>query len=277
MFKLYRHNGVIWLLVLPSLMIACLFILPFIMLVLEAVQSEGIVGALAVVTDPLFITALKRTLLITVIVTLVTWPCGIIYSLAMVVAKPVLRGVLLAVLLLSFWISLLIRTYGWVVLLQPSGALDTMLHWLGLVDSQLAIYGSTAAMIPAMVHIMLPFMVLPVYTALTRIDPSLLRAAQSLGAGPVFTLRKVILPQLRNGVASGLILVFVLSIGFFVTPALLGGPTNLVIATLISSEFSSTSNYGDASAMAAILLILVFVIFLIADRVFKVSRAWGEM
>lgn len=272
-----RGTGVLTLMAIPSLMIVCLFGAPFVMLTVEALSSRGVMGSLAVVTDPLFTRALARTLIVTTLVTLFTWPCGLAYALALMISKRVVRTFLFCILLLSFWVSLLIRTFGWVILLEPNGALDFILRWLHIINGNMGLYDTTAGMLPGMIHIMLPFMVLPVYASLRQIDPQHVRAAQSLGSSPLFTLRKVVIPQLKPGVTSGLILVFVLSIGFFVTPALLGGPSNLVIATLISNEFNSAAHFGVASAMAAVLLIVVLIIYLLADRLFRVSDTWGGM
>jgi putative spermidine/putrescine transport system permease protein len=119
-------------------------------------------------------------------------------------------------------------------------------------------------------------MVLPIYGALTALDARQIAAAQSMGARPALILRKVVLPQIRPGVLAGTVLVFVLSLGFYVTPAFLGGPSELTLGTIIQREFGQTFDFGAASAMGAALLILVVAICLAADRVLGVSRQWGR-
>lgn len=129
-------------------------------------------------------------------------------------------------------------------------------------------------MYPAMVHAMLPYMVLPLYAALRGIPESHFRAAESLGCSTWLALGSVVLPQLRSGAVAGSILVFILSLGFFITPQLLGGPSDLLLATIIYREFDMMLDVGTASAMGMVLLVLVLALFVVADRGLNVTRAW---
>jgi len=201
---------------------------------------------------------------------------GTIYALALVIAPTWMKVVLFFALFTIFWTSLLVRTYGWILLILPQGALYWALHGLGLRDAPLDIYQKPPAPYPAMVHVMLPYVVLPVYAAARSLDPMHIRAARVLGAKPFLILRKVVLPQLRPGMVSGAILVFVMSLGFYVTPQLLGAARSPMVASLIGTYFNTPNRAGTAAAMSLLLLLVVVIVYLVADRVFKVSEQWGR-
>ncbi|WP_051791243.1 ABC transporter permease [Amycolatopsis jejuensis] len=260
-----------WLLVVPLLVLGLGIVLPLATLATRAMASTG---AWATLTDPLFIQAVTRTLLLAVSVAVICLVLGTVFALALVSAPRKAKVGLWGVLLSTFWISLLVRTYGWVLLLEPNGALDKFLIGLGLRDSSLNALQTTPAMYPGMVHIMLPYMVLPIYASLAALEPSQLRAAKSMGAGTWLTLRKVILPQARPGAIAGAIIVFVLSLGFFVTPAFLGGPNKLTVGTIIEREFNDLFDFGGASAMSLALVVVVLVIYFVADKLFHVGEHW---
>ena len=241
-------------------------VLPLVALTARAVSEEGAGFAVDVLGNDTFVDALRRTLTLSVIVTAACAVVGTAYALALVTAPRLLAQTLLVVLLSAFWISLLVRTFGWVLLFQPNGALDQGLRDLGLIDGSLDLLQTTKAMYPAMIHVLLPFFVLPVYAACLRLDPDLLRAGQSLGARPGAVLRHVVLPHLRPAILAASSLVFMLALAFYVTPLLIGGPTQLTIATLIDREFSQQFDLGSAAAMGLVLLLIVLVIYSIVDR-----------
>ena len=254
------------LLLLPLIATLLFLVLPLAALVDRSVSDQGIGAAFDLLGDDLFVDALKRTLVLSLIVTFGCCVIGVPYTLAMVGARRSVGLVLLLILLSTFWISILVRTFGWVLLLQPAGALEQVLHKFGLVSGSLDLFQTTPAMYPAMVHVMLPFFILPVYASCLRLDTDLLRAGQSLGAKPLSVLRHVVLPHLRPAILAGASIVFMLSLGFFVTPLLLGGPDNLTVATLINRQFSELYDLGTAATMALFLLIVVLVLYLVIDR-----------
>lgn len=268
------RGGASWLLLVPVLFVACGVLVPLLTLATRAIQDKGVSGIGDTLTDPLFEQAVTRTLLLALTVAGICLLLGTLYALALVTAKGPVKALLWGALLISFWISLLVRTYGWVLLLQPNGVLDKTLRSLGVIHDSLNALQTTPAMYPGMVHIMLPYMVLPIYTSLAALDPSQLRAARSMGAPPLLTFRKVVLPQLRPGAIAGAILVFVLSLGFFVTPAFLGGPSKLTVGTIIEREFNSVYDFGAASVMSLALVFVVLAIYLVADRLFRVGEHW---
>jgi putative spermidine/putrescine transport system permease protein len=254
------------LLVIPLAGAFVLLVLPLLALIVRVALDKGTGFFLVVVKDPVFLDSLQRTLALSLTVTVACTVIGSIYALALVCAPSIVGKTLLAVLLSSFWISLLVRTFGWVLLFQPNGVLDQLLQKLGLTHENLNLFQTAPAMYPAMIHIMLPYFVLPVYAACLRIDSSLLRAGESLGAGPLAVLLHVIFPPLRPAVFAASSLVFMLSLAFYVTPLLIGGPTQLTVSTLIDREFSVQVDLGAAAAMGVVLLLIVMVIYTIVDR-----------
>jgi ABC-type spermidine/putrescine transport system permease subunit I len=254
------------LLALPVLAAVAFLLLPLLALGERSLSEQGLGGVPTMLGNDLFLDAVQRTLVLSLTVAVLCWLIGTVYAVALVVAPRPLALVLLAILFTTFWISGLVRTFGWVLLFEPNGVLDQQLRSLGLIDQPLDLLQTTPAMYPAMVHVMLPFYILPVYAACLRLDPNLLRAAQSLGARPHDVLRRVILPALKPSILAGATLVFILSLAFYVTPLLLGGPEDLTIATLISREFSEIYDLGSAATMALILLAVVLVLYLLVDR-----------
>jgi ABC-type spermidine/putrescine transport system permease subunit I len=228
-----------------------------------------------VVSESLFVTAVWRTFVLATVVTTICWVLGTVYAFGLALAGRRMRVFLFAALLAIFWVSLVVRMYGWVLLYQPSGMLGDVLRALHLISKPLDIYPSTLAMYPAMVHVMLPFMIFPLYNALMAIDPSQVRAAESLGAGSLTVVRKVLLPQMRAGSVAGVVLVFLISLGFFVTPAMLGGPSDLTIGTLINLEFGGLFDFGAAAVMGTVVVAAVLALYMVADSLMNVSSRWG--
>jgi ABC-type spermidine/putrescine transport system permease subunit I len=265
-----------WLLVPPGLLLLLGMLGPVLATIVVAARDNGPVG---VVTEPLqsplVLDSIWKTLFLAVATTVVTWLLGLLFTLALGLARPITGKILFGILFITFWISLLVRTYGWVLTLQPSGALDLIGRNLGLTDEDgFGLFQTMPGLVPPMVHIMLPYMVLPIYAALQAIDPAQIRAARSLGASEVLILRRVILPSLASGSWAGVLLVFILSLGFFVTPAFLGGPGTQVVAMVIGLQFGRLENIGLTAAIGTLLLVAVLVLYAIADRLFKISQQW---
>jgi putative spermidine/putrescine transport system permease protein len=265
------------LLAIPCVAGILFLLLPLIALAARTISADGVGGFIDVFKDQTFVDALQRTLTLSAVVTIICSVLGTAYALALVAAPRYVGYALLAVLLSAFWISLLVRTFGWVLLFQPNGALDQWVRSLGLTDGSLGLLQTTRAMYPAMIHVILPFFVLPVYAACQRLDPDLLRAAQSLGAKPLAVLRHVVLPQLRPAILAAASLVFMLSLAFYVTPLLIGGPSQLTIATLIDRQFNEQFDLAGAAATGLVLLAIVMAIYLLVDRfVSLVPRGVGQ-
>jgi ABC-type spermidine/putrescine transport system permease subunit I len=161
-----------------------------------------------------------------------------------------------------------------VLVLQPNGALDDVGGWLSITDNGFGLFQTMPGLVPPMVHVMLPYMVLPIYASLQALDPAQVRAARSLGGSEPLVLRRLVLPALKSGSWAGVLLVFILSLGFFVTPAFLGGPGTQVIAMVIGLQFGRLENIGLTAALGALLLVAVLALYLVADKLFNISRAW---
>jgi len=199
------------------------------------------------------------SLVITVVCLLLAYPLA--YLLATLPARH--RNPLMICVLLPFWTSILVRVAAWIVLLQSSGLVNKALMMLGLIDAPLELVFNRSGVYIAMVHIMLPFMILPIYSVMKGISPATLRAAVSLGAHPFVSFWRVYFPQTLAGVGAGSLLVFILSIGYYITPALLGGPRDQMISSFIAAYTNVNLNWGMATALGALLLAATTVLYLV--------------
>ncbi|MGP1357694.1 ABC transporter permease, partial [Roseicyclus sp.] len=183
-------------------------------------------------------------------------------------------NILLILVLLPFWTSLLVRTSAWKVLLQNQGVINDTLVWIGLVadDARLALINNQTGTIIAMTHILLPFMILPLYSVMKTIPPSYVRAAKSLGATNWTAFWRVYFPQSVPGIGAGCILVFILSIGYYITPELVGGRTGTFISNRIAFHISESLNWGLAAALGSILLVVVLVLYWLYDRMVGIDN-----
>jgi putative spermidine/putrescine transport system permease protein len=273
--RLLAGSGAGLLLLLPVLLLVAALVIPMVAVVAEAVGSYGFDG---LVSEPLsngaFRDAVVVTVVLAVITTVVALVVGTIYALAMSVAGPVIAKALFGILLLTFWISLLVRTYGWLLALQPNGALDYAAREARLSEGGLGLFQTLPGLVLPMVHILLPFMVLPIYAAVQGLDQSQLRAARSLGASSTLVLRSVVLPGIRAGAMAGAVIVFILSLGFYVTPAFLGDPGDRVMAIVVGEVFGRQRDLPLASAMGVLLLVVVLAVYFVADRILRISEQW---
>jgi putative spermidine/putrescine transport system permease protein len=187
------------------------------------------------------------------------------YPLAYLLANlPTRQGNLLMIMvLLPFWTSILVRVAAWIVLLQSGGLINTALLKLGFIDQPLELVFNRTGVYIAMVHIMLPFMILPIYSVMKGISPSYMRAAISLGCHPFASFWKVYFPQTLAGVGAGCLLVFILSIGYYITPALLGSPGDQMVSYFVAFYTNSTINWGMATALGGLLLIATLLLYVV--------------
>ena len=218
----------------------------------------------------LFWRTIWMSLLITVVCLVLAYPISYLLSVL-----PVRKSNLLIILvLLPFWTSLLVRTTAWIALLQQEGVINDFLVWLGIVatDDRLAMIHNRTGTIVAMVHILLPFMVLPLFSVMKTIPPSYMRAAKSLGATPFTAFVRVYMPNTVAGIGAGAILVFILAIGYYITPALVGGQSGTLISNFIAFHMSSSLNWGLAAALGSILLVIVMVLYFLYDRLVGINN-----
>lgn len=209
--------------------------------------------------DPLYLDAYLQSLQVAAVSTICCLIIG--YPLAWAVAhsKSSTRNILLLLVILPSWTSFLIRVYAWMGILKNNGILNNFLLWLGVIDHPLVILHTNLAVYIGVVYSYLPFMVLPIYTALTRLDYSLVEASLDLGAKPLKTFFSVIVPLTRGGIIAGSMLVFIPAVGEFVIPELLGGPDSIMIGRVLWQEFFNNRDWPVASAVASIMLLLLIV------------------
>lgn len=181
-------------------------------------------------------------------------------------------SVLMIFVLLPFWTSLLVRTTAWIALLQTHGVINSVLLSIGFIAQPLEILYTRHATVIAMTHILLPFMVLPLYSVMRGIDPSYARAAMSLGSRPFGAFLRVFLPLSLPGLSAGSLLVFIISVGYYITPALVGGTDGQMISNLIAFHMQQSSNWGLAAALGTLLLVLILTLYWVYDRLVGASN-----
>ncbi len=217
--------------------------------------------------EAIFVTILGRTLEIAAMVTLLCLMLG--YPLAYVIATAPAgtSNLLMILVLLPFWTSLLVRTSAWVVLLQNEGVINGLLLAAGLVDKPVQMIFNRFGVYVAMTHVLLPFMILPLYSVMRTINPATMRAAASLGAPPPTAFVRVYLPQSLPGIGAGGLLVFILAIGYYITPALVGGANDQMVSYFIAFYTTRTVNWGLAAALATLLLTATGVLYAVYVRI----------
>lgn len=261
-----------------ALLLGWAFFLPIGRLLLTSVTDPQLNfdNYLRIWNEPLYLTVIWRTIWIAFLTTAIGLVLG--YPVAALMARS--RGwvaVLATVcVLIPLWTSVLVRSYAWIVLLERRGLINEILLKLGVIDAPLRMLYTDGAVLIAMAHVLLPFMVLPIYSSLQAIPRDLPMAAANLGAGRVRTFVAVVFPLSLPGVFAGCLIVFVMSLGFYVTPALLGGPQTLMIATLIGQQASELLNWPFAGAISLVLLVLSLGITLAFKRVLNLQRVMAN-
>jgi putative spermidine/putrescine transport system permease protein len=259
-------------------LIGVLFVYPVTRIIIQSFTIDGSLSLdhyRRIFEADAYIRVLRTTFTIGLQVTVITALLGypLAYFLSSLPAK--WARICLILVLVPFWTSFLVRTYAWMVLLQRRGVINNWLIDLGIADEPFQMIYNRMGVLIGMVHVMLPFMVLPLYAVMTGIDRNLLLAAQNLGATPFQAFRRVFFPLSLPGVAAGSILVFILAIGFYITPALMGGRQDTMIAQLIEGQVREQLNFSFGAALGAFLLVLTIVVFLIYNRVLGIDRIFG--
>jgi putative spermidine/putrescine transport system permease protein len=264
-----------WLPLAPALVfLAVFFVYPLVRMV--ALSFDAREGPLAyyvsIVSSPVYMTVLGLTFRMALGVTLCCVLLGVPTAYLLANLDGTWRNVLLVAVALPFLTSILIRTYAWMAILGRHGVVNRFLQATGLTDAPLPLMHNEIGVYVGMVHVLLPFMILPVYSVLSGIDRRLLRAAESLGASPRRALVTVLLPLALPGIASGALLVFLIALGFYITPALLGGPKQIMISNLIEVQVIELLNWGFGAALAFVLLVATVVLMVLFDRFLGLER-----
>lgn len=221
-----------------------------------------------------YVMLFMRTLWLSLAITCTTFLLGfpIAHLLATLPSRK--SNMLMILVLLPFWTSLLVRTTAWIALLQQQGIVNDILVWLGIIgsDQRLAMIFNKTGTIIAMTHILLPFMILPLYSVMRTINPSYARAARSLGATSWTTFRRIYFPQTLPGLGAGALLVFILAVGYYITPALVGGSSGQLISNMIAFHMTNSLNWSLAAALAGMLLGGVLMLYWVYDRLVGIDN-----
>jgi putative spermidine/putrescine transport system permease protein len=223
-------------------------------------------------SQAVYINVLLRTFYISALVTLITLALAYPVAFMLAHAPERLANLLLIFILVPFWTSLLVRTTAWFVLLQDNGPVNNLIQFLHLSDGPFKLIFSRFGTVTAMVHIQLPFTLLPIYGVMKGISPSYMRAARSLGGGPLYSFFRVYLPLTLPGIGAGCLLTFILCLGYYITPALVGGASDQMVSGVIASAMNQENNWGKASALSLILLFATFVLFFVYNRIVGIDK-----
>lgn len=223
-------------------------------------------------SQAVYINVLLRTFYISALVTLITLALAYPVAFMLAHAPERLANLLLIFILVPFWTSLLVRTTAWFVLLQDNGPVNNLIQFLHLSDGPFKLIFSRFGTVTAMVHIQLPFTLLPIYGVMKGISPSYMRAARSLGGGPLYSFFRVYLPLTLPGIGAGCLLTFILCLGYYITPALVGGASDQMISGVIASAMNLENNWGKASALSLILLVATFILFFVYNRIVGIDK-----
>lgn len=222
--------------------------------------------------EPLYVDVLVSTVEVAFIVTVASLVLGFPLAYFMTRLRGGLAIVVAACVFIPLWTSILIRSYAWIVLLQRNGIVNTLLVTAGFTDAPLKLIYTQGAVILAMTHVLMPFMILPIYSALRTLPPDYLRAARNLGAGPLRAFIEVTLPLSLPGIFAGSVMCFVLALGFYITPALVGGPGSMLMATLIGQQTMVLLDWPFAAALSTMLLVMTLVFVLVFRKALSLSK-----
>lgn len=269
--------GVAWLVVPASLFLVITFVYPVGLLLLRSVSfpTWGLDNYATIFRETIYLKVLANTVAISAVVTVLALLLGYPYAYLMATGSPFTRRLMAFVVLVPFWTSILVRTYAWLVLLQRRGLVNRALEWTGLIAEPLDLVHNRIGVYIGMTQVLLPFMVFPLFAVMSRIDRGYLQAAANLGASPARAFVRVFLPLSLPGVLAGVLLVFILSLGYYITPALLGGPGDIMIAQLIQEQIGEFGEWGIGAALAAVLLVGTVVLSALLNRFMRLDRIWG--
>lgn len=256
-----RLPPVLWLIVPSILFLALFFVFPLLKLVAISLPDGSVEYYQQIFTTPIFLRVIGETFRVSLIVTVVTVVVAYPYAYAMAHGGRSVLLLLTIALLIPFWVSLLLRSFSWIVLLQNSGLINDLLIAMGLIDKPLRLIRTPLGVTIGMVHILLPYAVLPLYTVMKKIDLRLMEASSICGASWLRGFARIYFPLSLPGVVASAILAFTLALGFYITPALLGSPRDMMIAQMIAGQFNEQLNFGLGAALAVVLMVLTAVAF----------------
>ena len=273
-----RQERVYWLFLVPVLLAMLVFFLLPLLQVFWISFSDPDIGTdnyVRLVSNRAIQKVVLTTLRICLTTTLLSVVIGYIIAFTVTLAPPRTRSLLMFAILVPFWMSVLVRAFAWVTLLRNEGIINSFLMSFGIIDSPLAMSNNEFGVIIGMTHYMTPYAVLPLLASMDGINPALVAAARGLGAGATQSFRKVFLPLTKPGVFAATILVFIMTLGFFVTPIILGGGRTVMIAEYITVQMQQTLRWGLAAALATALLAVVLLLIGFLSRSMDMRKMLG--
>ena len=264
--------------VVPAfVLVVAFFAFPVAILLLRSVTEPtlGLQNYAELFGSTTYLRIFLNTFVVSALVTAISVVIGFPVAWMLAIMPRGWSQVIFSILILSMWTNLLARTYAWMVLLQRTGVINKALMGMGIIDQPLALVNNLTGVTIGMTYIMLPFVILPLTGVIRAIDPAILQAAALCGATRGQALRRVLLPLAMPGILSGALMVFVMSLGYFVTPALLGGTANMMLAELIAQFVQSLVNWGMGAAAAFVLLVITLGLYALQLRFFDTRRVGG--
>lgn len=259
--RTFRVPPAFWLIAPAILFLALFFVFPLLKLVAISLPGGSTEYYDQIFTTPVFMRVIGETFRVSLIVTVVTVAVAYPYAYAMAHGGRAVLLVLTIALLIPFWVSLLLRSFSWIVLLQNSGLINDFLIATGLIEKPVRLIRTPFGVMIGMVHILLPYAVLPLYTVMKKIDLRLMEASSICGATWLRGFARIYFPLSLPGVMASAILAFTLALGFYITPALLGSPRDMMIAQMIAGQFNEQLNFGLGAALAVVLMVLTAIAF----------------
>lgn len=276
-----KGNVIVW----PAVTWLSIFlVLPTLLVVLYSFLQKGTYGGViyaftlehfARFVDPLYVRILWDTFVVAILTTVFALLLGYPLAYAITRASRKWQNVLLLLVMVPFWINFLVRSYAWVVILRSQGLINTVLLQLGLISEPLQLLYTPEAVMIGMVYALLPFMILPVYASIEKMDRRMLEAAYDLGASPLKAFWRVTIPQTLPGIIAGSILVFVPALGMFVVPDIMGGAKSALIGNVIENQFRSAQNWPFGSALSVVVILFSLVLIYIYNRALRAQNRGG--
>lgn len=251
-----------------TLWLVTFFVVPLTIVFLFSFLSRGEYGEVQLpltienykrLLSPIYLQILWKTVLIGILTTVGCLIIGYPFAYFIGRAKKKYRSILLLLVILPFWTNSLVRTYAWIILLRTEGVINTLLLKIGMISSPIQMLYTDGAVLLGMVYIMLPFMILPIYTSIEKLDMSYIEAASDLGASPVKTFKDVTLPLTKPGIIAGCMLVFIPTLGYFFISDLMGGSKTMLISNLIKNQFLTSRDWPFGAAIAVVLILLMLI------------------
>ena len=276
-----RGNSVLLLLAPSLILLFAVLLLPLTWFFISTMGSLGTAGEIALqvwrtLSSGVVLNALLFTVLISAMVTVCCLVVAYPMSYCLLIANRLVFTILITCVVLPYFVSTIVRTYAWMVLLGRNGILNQMLLHVGLLSEPLKLMYNASAIILGMVYVLLPYMVLTLYASMRNVDSNLIRAAESLGAGGIYTFRRVFFPLTLPGIVSGSLIIFILALGFFVTPALMGSPKNVTVAMLVEREVEINLNWPMASIVSLLLFVVTLILYSVYYRFANVDKMLSQ-